>query len=185
MRRLPSFLSSDAQDFIMKMLTYEPARRPSAEELLAHNWIRRLSTVEVRSLPANNAQITAARNGTKSSPYLPQLPSIGGAGGYTPPNRDGLARVLPAKAASARHASGGKTSGHLPMLGDSVSDTGSPKIKALVPSDEPPTVATDQLHERGPGTSKSKVGHIFNKNKYTTSGAMDIHNSASGKGRVS
>lgn len=49
MRRLPSFLSQPAQDFIMKMLTYEAPRRPSAEVLLQHPWIQKLSTTNIRS----------------------------------------------------------------------------------------------------------------------------------------
>lgn len=71
------------------------------------------------------------------------------------------------------------------MLGDG-SDSGSPKIKAFKGSDDgPPEVATAGLHDRGPGTSKSKVGHIFNKNKYTTSGAMDASANTTSSGRMS
>ena len=69
------------------------------------------------------------------------------------------------------------------MLGEK-DDGNSPKIKAFNQSDGPPQVSTTQLHERGPGTSKSKVGYIFNKNKYTTSGAMEGSASPTSQGRI-
>jgi serine/threonine protein kinase len=38
-------VSDSAKDFIRKLLTYDPAKRPTAEKALQHPWITELSKI--------------------------------------------------------------------------------------------------------------------------------------------
>ena len=48
-------ISDKCKDFITKLLTYKQEERPSAQEMLQHNWIVDLSSVTVNEAEAMSA----------------------------------------------------------------------------------------------------------------------------------
>lgn len=116
MRKLPSFLSPEATDFIMKMLCYESDRRASAVELLQHKWIKKYSTHTIR----NNAEnmVSTHSGGLKSSPQLPQLSPVGSGPFYTLPAREHLAASVesPIRSDKSSKHNGPKTLPSLPSI---------------------------------------------------------------------
>jgi serine/threonine protein kinase len=96
-RQVPAFIgrlpvSADAQDFLAACLAWDPAQRPSAAQLLAHPWLRRMQEeaaaaalaransrrVSMR-LSRDGASASAAAGGMLPPPHRPLMVEVGGA----------------------------------------------------------------------------------------------------------